>query len=267
MVWRLVRHMVNRIFLPRVNALRAREGLPLDQDVMLQTWAAERLNLIAVSPQICERPSDWEDRHQVCGFLNPPAPLDSEDYPPGLEEFLSIGVPPVYLTFGSMMLDNLDYLREIADIWIEAVRIVGCRAILQLPWHDLNTFETDDRVFKIRRSPYNKVFPRCALVVHHGGAGTTQASLLAGRPSIIVAHVSDQFFWGSELERLGVAGRTLKRKGLTVEKLAHGIADALAQPRLTANSLKIGERMSHENGVVSAIELIEKRLCLTESQV
>ncbi|MEI7614289.1 MAG: nucleotide disphospho-sugar-binding domain-containing protein, partial [Betaproteobacteria bacterium] len=147
---------------------------------------------------------------------------------------------------------------------IEAVRIVGCRAILQLPWHDLNTFETDDRVFKVRRSPYNKVFPRCALVVHHGGAGTTQASLLAGRPSIIVAHVSDQFFWGSELERLGVAGRTLKRKGLTVEKLAHGIADALAQPRLTANSVKIGERMSQENGVVRAIELIEKRLGLTQ---
>ena len=262
MVWRLVRHMINRIFLPRVNALRAREGLPLDQDVMLQTWAAERLNLIAVSPQICERPFDWEDRHQVCGFLNPPAPLDSEEYPPGLEEFLSVGVPPVYLTFGSMMLDNLVYLREIAAIWIEAVRIVGCRAILQLPWHDLNTFETDDRVFKIRRSPYNKVFPRCALVVHHGGAGTTQASLLAGRPSIIVAHVSDQFFWGSELERLGVAGRTLKRKGLTVEKLAHGIADALAQPRLTANAVNIGERMSQENGVVRAIELIEKRLGL-----
>ncbi|MEI7432396.1 MAG: nucleotide disphospho-sugar-binding domain-containing protein, partial [Betaproteobacteria bacterium] len=147
---------------------------------------------------------------------------------------------------------------------IEAVRIVGCRAILQLPWHDLNAFETDERVFKVRRTPYHKVFPRCSLVVHHGGAGTTQASLLAGRPSIIVAHVSDRFFWGSELERLGVAGRTLKRKGLTVEKLAHGIANALAQPGLTANALKIGERMSHENGVVRAIELVEKRLGLTQ---
>jgi UDP:flavonoid glycosyltransferase YjiC (YdhE family) len=74
--------------------------------------------------------------------------------------------------------------------------------------------------------------------------------------------VSDQFFWGSELERLGVGGKTLKRKGLTVEKLAHGIADALAQPRLTANAVNIGERMSQENGVVRAIELIEKRLGL-----
>jgi sterol 3beta-glucosyltransferase len=128
MGWRVVRSMVNRIFLPRVNALRAKEGLPLDQDVMLQTWAAPRLNLIAVSPQICRHPFDWEDRHQVCGSLNPPASPAMEELPTGLEEFLSSGAPPVYLTFGSMMLASLNYPREVAGIWIDAVRRVGCRA-------------------------------------------------------------------------------------------------------------------------------------------
>ena len=260
MGWRLVRLMVNRIFLPRVNALRAKEGLPLDRDVMLQIWAAQRLNLIAVSPQICQRPSDWEDRHQVCGFLNPPASPAAEELPPGLKEFLSAGEPPVYLTFGSMMLANLDYLREVADIWIDAVRRVGCRAVLQLPWHDLSVFETSDNIFKVTRSPYTKVFPQCALIVHHGGAGTTQASLLAGRPSIVVAHVSDQFFWGSELERLNVGGRTLRRKGLDAKKLAAGIADALARPVLGTNAGEIGQRMNLECGVTRAAELIEQRL-------
>ena len=36
--WRLVRTMINRIFLPRVNKLRSREGLIPDTDVMNQTW-------------------------------------------------------------------------------------------------------------------------------------------------------------------------------------------------------------------------------------
>ena len=260
MGWRLVRLMVNRIFLPRVNALRAKEGLPLDQDVMLQTWAAQRLNIVAVSPQICQRPSDWEDRHQVCGFLNPPASPTTEELPPGLKEFLSAGEPPVYLTFGSMMIANLDYLQEVAGIWIDAVQRVGCRAVLQLPWHDLSVFETKDNIFKVRRSPYTKVFPQCALIVHHGGAGTTQAALLAGRPSIIVAHVSDQFFWGSELERLNVGGRTLRRKGLDAKKLAAGIADTLARPVLGTNAGGIGKRMNLECGVTRAAELIEQRL-------
>jgi UDP:flavonoid glycosyltransferase YjiC (YdhE family) len=260
MGWRLVRSMVNRIFLPRVNALRAKEGLPLDQDVMLQTWAAQRLNLIAVSPQICQRPSDWEVRHQVCGFLNPAVSPAAEELPPGLEEFLAAGEPPVYFTFGSMMLANLHYLREVAGIWIDAVQRVGCRAVLQLPWHDLSVFETNDKIFKVRRSPYTKVLPRCALIVHHGGAGTTQAALLAGRPSIVVAHVSDQFFWGAELERLKVGGRTLRRKGLEAKQLAAGIADALAIPALATNAIEIGQRMSLECGVTRAAEHIEQRL-------
>jgi sterol 3beta-glucosyltransferase/vancomycin aglycone glucosyltransferase len=159
-----------------------------------------------------------------------------------------------------MMLANLDYLREVAGIWIDAVQRVGCRAVLQLPWHDLSVFETNDKIFKVRRSPYTKVFPRCALIVHHGGAGTTQAALLAGRPSIVVAHVSDQFFWGAELERLKVGGRTLKRKGLEATQLAAGIADALAIPALATNAIEIGQRMSLECGVTRAAELIEQRL-------
>jgi UDP:flavonoid glycosyltransferase YjiC (YdhE family) len=60
--WKLVRTMINRIFLPRVNKLRSREGLIPDTDVMNQTWAAEKLNLIAVSRFICDRPDDWDVR-------------------------------------------------------------------------------------------------------------------------------------------------------------------------------------------------------------
>ena len=113
--WALVRKMINRIFLPRVNALRSREGLPPDRDVMAQTWASERLNLIAVSPRICVAPKDWDKRHQVCGFLNPPLDNRMEELPAGLDNFLSAGEPPIYITFGSMMPNSLEYIRETAD--------------------------------------------------------------------------------------------------------------------------------------------------------
>lgn len=258
--WWLVRALVNRIFLPRVNALRVREGLAPDMDVMTQTWAAPRLNLIAVSPQICHAPPDWDARNKICGFLNPPAGLVSDDLPPGLDAFLDAGDPPVYLTFGSMMPISLEYIRETAEIWSDAVHQTGCRAIFQLPWHDPSAFPTDDRVFVVQRAPYKKVFPRCAMVVHHGGSGTTQSALLTGRPTIIVAHVSDQFFWGAELERLGVAGKTLKRKGLNSRKLAAGITRVLASPHLATSALALGQRMAQEDGVRTAIELIEKHL-------
>jgi UDP:flavonoid glycosyltransferase YjiC (YdhE family) len=257
----VVRKMVNRIFLPRVNALRRREGLHPQLDVMTETWASERLNLVTVSPSICHPPSDWGTRHRVCGFLNPPAELSSEEeLPAGLEEFLATGVPPVYFTFGSMMLPNQDYIREAIAIWTATVRSVGCRAVFQLPCEDLSVFETAEGVFKVSRSPYRKVFPKCSLVVHHGGSGTTQSSLLAGCPSVVVAHMADQFFWGSELERLGVAGPTQRRKGLSSRKLANAIAKILASPDYARRARVLGKAMSRENGVEVAVRLIESKL-------
>ena len=240
MGWKMVRMMVNRIFLPRVNALREKEGLSPDRDVMGQTWASERLNLIAVSSSICSKPSDWGTHDKVCGFLNTPIGLSTEEFPDGLDAFLSAGEPPVYFTFGSMMIHDLSYLREAAALWMTAVRKVGCRAVFQLPWRDLSAFGADDNVFKVMRAPYKKVFPKCSVVVHHGGAGTTQSTLFAGCPSVVVAHMSDQFFWGSELERLGVAGPTQQRKGLSSRGLAKAIAQVLACPEMRKRASAIG---------------------------
>lgn len=257
--WRLVRKMVNRIFLPRVNALRRREGLKPATDVMSQVWSSDLLNLVAVSPTICHRPNDWKPNDLVCGFLNLPAE-NTEEPPDGIEEFIASGDLPIYFTFGSMMLHELDYIRQAASIWMNTVRRLNYRAIFQLPWDDLDAFESDERVFKVKGSPYNTIFPKCAGIVHHGGAGTTQSSLLAGRPSVVVAHMADQFFWGSELERLGVAAPTQKRKSLTAEELAKAIRVMLNKPEMAKQASMLGRAVAQETGVENAVRLIESRL-------
>jgi sterol 3beta-glucosyltransferase len=255
--WKLAQAMMNRAFLPNVNALRERQGLAPDRDVLTQTWASERLNLIAVSPVLCELPSDWSTNHRVCGFLNLRVDQSVEETPPGLDEFIAGDEPPVYFTFGSMMPSNLDYIRGVADIWSSAVRLAACRAIFQFPWDDLSAVETDARVFKVKRSPHKTIFPNCALVVHHGGAGTTQTTLLAGRPSVVVAHLVDQFFWGSELERLGVAGPSQKRKGLSAGRLAKSITKALNSREMLRRAASLGRAMAEEDGVKVAVSAIE----------
>jgi sterol 3beta-glucosyltransferase len=198
------------------------------------------LNIIGVSPSICNRPDDWPANHLLSGFLNPSAGLAAETLSPDLDTFLKLGSPPVYFTFGSMMIEDLDYLQEVEIIWRETVRRVGCRAIFQLPWHDLNAFPADKNIFKLQRSPYKATFPRCAAIVHHGGAGTTQCSLMSGCPSVIVAHLADQFFWGSELERLGVAGPTQRRKTLSGKGLAKAIKIAIGSPTIAQRARQLG---------------------------
>ena len=258
--WKLVRGMVNKIFLPRINALRQREGLAPDHDVMGQSWVSELLTLVAVSPSICRTPSDWGGRYHVCGFLNLPADATMEEPPDGLDAFLAAGPPPVYFTFGSMMLSSREYLREVVAIWHETIRMVGCRAVFQVPGNGRSVIDNDERVFTVPRSSYQVIFPQCAAVVHHGGAGTTQASLLAGRPSVVVAHMADQFFWGTELERLGVAGPTRHRKGLAAAKLAQSVRMVHSSPDMQTRAARLGAAMSRENGIQTAVALIEARL-------
>ncbi|WP_433797102.1 nucleotide disphospho-sugar-binding domain-containing protein [Actinoplanes sp. CA-252034] len=38
------------------------------------------------------------------------------------------------------------------------------------------------------------MFARCAVIVHHSGAGTTAAAARAGRPQVICPFVGDQPF-------------------------------------------------------------------------
>ena len=97
------------------------------------------------------------------------------------------------------------------------------------------------------------------MIVHHGGAGTTQSALLSGNPSLVVEHAFDQSYWGKQLKRRGVAGELLHRRSLTAEKLAHGIDAVLSQPRLRQNARQLGDIMRKEDGVRKAVQLIEER--------
>lgn len=48
-------------------------------------------------------------------------------------------------------------------------------------------------IISIDAIPHTWLFPKCAAVCHHGGAGTSAASFAAGVPSIIIPFSNDQF--------------------------------------------------------------------------
>ncbi|WP_109486814.1 glycosyltransferase [Occallatibacter savannae] len=255
--WRLAQSIVNRIFLPRYNRQRMRLGLAPLRDTMTQAWASSRLNLIAVSPSICNRPHDWASNHVVTGFINEPSQASNRPLPASLQAFLDQGEPPVFIGFGSMMHSGAaDYARETIEIWRDVVSTLKTRAVFQLPEPLLSLVRTESSVHAVSWADYRLLFPRCSAIVHHGGAGTTQSALRAGRPSVIVAHVSDQFFWGQELERLGVAGPTQRRKGLSAAKLSQAIRVTLNDPLLAPDAKSLGESMLKEDGLGTAIRAV-----------
>jgi sterol 3beta-glucosyltransferase/vancomycin aglycone glucosyltransferase len=110
-----------------------------------------------------------------------------------------------------------------------------------------------------RHVEHDLLFPHCAAVVHHGGAGTSHAASRAGRPSIVIEHVTDQAFWGGVLHRTGLAPPILHRRTVTADALARAITAVLGSTAIRERARTIGERMRQENGVARAIELVEQQ--------
>jgi UDP:flavonoid glycosyltransferase YjiC (YdhE family) len=93
------------------------------------------------------------------------------------------------------------------------------------------------------------------LVVHHGGAGTTAAGLIAGKPTIIIPHIADQPAWGQRIYELGVGSKPITKKNLSADNLSKAILFAL-QPKIVEAANQLGQSMRKENGNAKAIEII-----------
>ena len=253
LAWALGRFVLNRVMLGSVNDFRRRVGVAPVKDLLLDGFASHLLNLIAVSPALCPEPPDWPSWNRVCGFLALPS-TPHEQIAPELAAFLDAGAPPIFMGFGSLMPVSSSYLTDTVAVMKEAARLAGCRAIIQAAVPEEHT----DRVLVVGRCPHAEVFPRCAAVVHHCGAGTTHTTLQSGVPSVPVPHASDQFGWAGELRRVGVAPRAVARRALTAAKLARRIKEALADPGLRARAHAMSVRMKDDDGPARAAVLIEE---------
>ncbi|TAN39730.1 MAG: glycosyltransferase [Nitrospirae bacterium] len=259
-LWNLFMAVIDKQFLPRINRLRLQEGLAPAGSVR-EVWESDLLNLIAVSPVFCSQDPEWGSNQQVCGFFNLPETAEQYQMPGPLMDFLRAGPPPVYMTFGSLLPQQAGspLALESTRLLVGAARLAGCRAIIQSCWNSLDGIEDDRAIYRLTNVPHHIIFPHCCAVVHHGGAGTTQSATRAGCPSVVVAHMTDQSFWGNELRRLGIAPGLLNRHSVTADKLAAAISSVLASPGMKTKASELGERIRREDGVGRAVEEIEKK--------
>jgi UDP:flavonoid glycosyltransferase YjiC (YdhE family) len=78
----------------------------------------------------------------------------------------------------------------------------------------------------------------------------------AGKPSVVVANISEQEHWGRELRRLGIAGAPAKRRNATAPALARRLRYVLASPAMAARAADIAGAMQNEHGVDAAVALV-----------
>lgn len=245
--------------------LRARHGLPAIDSVADYQYS-KRLNLLAMSPALLteQETLELQSAHRLTGFWHLPTCLDSGEYrlPRALSDFLEAPEKPVVISFGSMA----GHTHELCRIVIEAVRLAGCRAILQGGWAGLSVVGAEGwegwegRLLCVGDVPHDFLFRHAVCVVHHGGAGTTAAALRAGVPSVVVWHMLDQPYWGQLLHRLGCAPQALARYGLNSAALAERIIEAQKQARYRECCSVMALRLAQEDGVANAVALVQQFL-------
>ena len=146
---------------------------------------------------------------------------------------------------------------ETTQILIEAVKLSGQRAVIQAGWGNLQLPESPESICFVEYVPHHFLFRHGICVIHHGGAGTTASACRAGVPSIIIPHLADQPYWGRRLYKLGVATRPLYRCDMTAKKLARRIRKTTSSKLMTDKARALGEKISAEDGLNTAIKLIE----------
>jgi sterol 3beta-glucosyltransferase len=200
--------------------------------------------LYGFSEHVVPRPPDWGEHLRITGYWF----LGDEGGrrpPPGLEDFLSSGEPPVCVGFGSMGVRSPE---ETTALVLGALRLSGRRGVLLSGWGGIGNADLPDEVFKLEEAPHGWLFPRAAAVVHHGGAGTTGAGttgagLAAGVPSVVVPFFGDQNFWAGRVRALGAGPEPVPRGRLTAERLAEAIRLATSGETVRRRAAELGARV------------------------
>ncbi|KAF4451965.1 putative sterol glucosyltransferase [Fusarium austroafricanum] len=210
------------------------------------------------SPGLVPKPQDWGSEIDVAGFVF--LDLASTFEPPKeLEDFLAAGETPIYIGFGSIVVDDAD---KFTQMIFEAVELAGVRALVSKGWGGLGGDDVPNNIFMLDNTPHDWLFPRVKACVIHGGAGTTAIALKCGKPTMIVPFFGDQNFWGKMVSNANVGPEPIPYKYLNAEKLAEGIKFCLTDEAREAAG-EIAKRIAEEgDGAANAVKEFHRQLNL-----
>lgn len=212
--------------------------------------------LFAYSPAVLPRPYDWPPHTHVTGYWKLPPPSNWSP-PDDLRRFLDEGQPPVFFGVGSMRTQRM---RQLLEGVLQAIRSTDHRAIIGGPGREVHSLTMPQGVYALEWAPYDWLFPQMAMIVHHGGAGTTGAALRSGVPSVAIPFTADQAFWARRAHQLGVGPAGVPVNRLTTPVLDRLIRETKADPSFVSRAQSVAEQLRHEDGVATALSVIDAHL-------
>jgi len=201
-------------------------------------------------PGLAAEWAHWNGQRPFVGALTMELPTDTDDE---VASWIAERTPPICFGFGSVGVESAaDTLTMISSVCAE----LGERALICAAGTDFSSISYADHVKVVGVMNYAAALPGCRAFVHHGGAGTTNAGLRAGLPTLILWTLPDQAAWGARVKRLKVGvGR---RFSATTEKSLIADLRAVLDPQCLTRARDLAARMTTSaQSTAAAADLVE----------
>eukprot|EP00440_Ansanella_granifera_P049746 gb/GFBE01053913.1/.p1 GENE.gb/GFBE01053913.1/~~gb/GFBE01053913.1/.p1 ORF type:complete len:535 (+),score=96.94 gb/GFBE01053913.1/:1-1605(+) len=225
---------------------------------------------LAVSPALLgHMPPDFSPLVRPLGplMLDPSdqkGPAFGGDACSRMEAFLLKGEAPVCIGYGSITCQDAKFMTLLS---LRALMQTGERGILLSGWAGMSlenvAGEADEEeiraycsqnVLFMETAPHGVLYPRCKVIVHHGGAGTLNASLRSGVPTVIVPIFVDQFHHTELVNERGVGVGLKRMLHTTPSVLAEAINRCINCQSIREKSRELSEALNAEDGARKLVE-------------
>ena len=237
--------------------------------------------LFAYSSNLLKKPWDWPDWYHVCGFFFLQQEIEtkqSNTLKSGLHSELEIWlqeseVKPICITFSSMhvksdMIQNL--LKAAGDrrvLWLYGDNEDMMLKLQLLKGKNNGNGNSSgsgsgssNSIYCIDRADHSLLLQRCAVVVHHGGAGTSAATLRAGVPSFIIPIMlwCDQPGWSEVYRNAGVGVSGAKNGSIEEFRIAF---EECTGEKIRKECQRKSKLIQEENGTKACVDIMESCIC------
>jgi UDP:flavonoid glycosyltransferase YjiC (YdhE family) len=202
-------------------------------------------------PGLAAEWAKWDGQRPFIGALTMELATDADDE---IASWIAAGTPPICFATGSISVASP---AETVDMISGACEQLNERALVCGGGTDFSDVALPDHVKVVGAANYAAVFPKCRAIVHHGGSGTTAASLRAGVPTLILWSSADQPYWGNQLKRLKVG--TARRLSSTTSKSLVADLRRILDSGVATRASEIATRMTQPGeSIVAAADIFEE---------
>ena len=178
-----------------------------------------------------------------------------DELPADVAQLLGGDKPILYLTFGTVFNNNSAFAAAVAAV----ARVPDIAAVVTVgPAGDPDMFGIQPPHVRIARYiPQDLLFPRCAVVISHGGSGTLLGALAAGIPQICLPQAADQFRNARACTAAG-AGVDLLGDAVTVTAVERQVRRVLNEEPFRHSAQKVADDIATMPTVADAAATIEE---------